>query len=179
MSEDLLSILLPALDLAVFERSADGTFSSVAPPPAWFGRLAADVTFPFLGHVLDEANRFWRRGVTGAQYWGPSVDADETGREFHYMVGAVTTQNRQFLIFRLDRESDRMRDVLQRVRENALTHDRRQWAAAREARRVGGEVDELLERLRGTSPTTAQTELLTTLAARCGDLVACVGTVVR
>ena len=179
MSEELLSILLPALDLAVFERGADGTFSSVAPPPGWFRRLAADVTFPFLGHVLDEADTFWRRRVPGSQYWGPSVEVDETGREFHYMVAAVTAQNRQFLLFRLDGGSDRMRDVLQRVRDQALADDRAQSAAAREAKRVSAEVDELLGRLLGTSPTPPQIELPTKLAARCGDLIACVGTLAR
>jgi len=54
--------------------------------------------------------------------------------------------------------------------------DRAQSAAAREAKRVGAEVDELPGRLPGTSPTPVQIELLIQLAVRCGDLGACVGT---
>jgi len=57
--------------------------------------------------------------------------------------------------------------------------DRAQSAAAREAERVGAEVDELPGRLPGTSPTPVQIELVIQLAVRCGDLGACVGTPTR
>ena len=78
MSEDLLKSLLPALHIAAFERREDGSFTSLAPPPAWFGRLVADPAFPFLGHILEEANVFWRSGGPGLREWGPVAEVDAT-----------------------------------------------------------------------------------------------------
>ena len=93
MSEQVLSTLLPALTMAAFERRADGAFASVAPPPPWFTRIASDPTFPFLGHILEEANHFWQRGTSGTSEWGPCAEVDETGKEFHYKVTAVTAES--------------------------------------------------------------------------------------
>ena len=92
MSEDLLKSLLPALHIAAFERREDGSFTSLAPPPAWFGRLVADPAFPFLGHILEEANVFWRSGGPGLREWGPVAEVDASGAEFHYKVAAVVTE---------------------------------------------------------------------------------------
>jgi hypothetical protein len=46
--------------------------------------------------------------------WGPSVETDEGGREFHYRVNALTLSGRSVLIFSLDTASDQMRQVLQK-----------------------------------------------------------------
>jgi hypothetical protein len=83
------------------------------------------------------------------------VDAE--GREFHYKVIGVQTDGRQFLVFQLDRESDRMREVLQKVRDNALADERQARglvALASLARRTTADMHELLNRLRnsGLSP---------------------------
>jgi hypothetical protein len=125
MSDDLLKALLPALGIAAFERHIDGSFRALAPIPRWFERLAGDGTFPFLGHILEEAVRYWNKGDAKPREWGPSAETDEMGREFHYMVSALTLAGRNVLIFSLDTASDRMRQVLQRVRDQALAAEQR------------------------------------------------------
>lgn len=120
MTDDALSILLTALDIAAFERVPESGFRPLAPPPAWFGRLSRDGTFPFLGHILPEAQAFWNSGAEGLRQWGPCAELGEDGREFHYLVKALTVQTRAYLVFQLDESAERMREVLQKVRSDAL-----------------------------------------------------------
>ncbi len=131
MSDDMLKVVLPALDLAVFERRQDGSFKSIAPRPEWFGRLVADPTFPFLGHILEEANVFWASGEVGRREWGPVAEADESGSEFHYKVIALGGPGAQFLIFQLDLGSDQVRQVLQKVRTDMLAAEQRAGSDAK------------------------------------------------
>lgn len=83
MTDLALSILLPALDIAAFERVEENGFRPLAQPRAWFGRLSRDGTFPFLGHILEEARVFWRSGDEGVREWdrarnSPRTDASST-----------------------------------------------------------------------------------------------------
>ena len=117
---DSLSTLLPALDIAVFERLAEGGFTSLAPPPRWFPLLSRDGTFPFLGHILEEAQAFWDSREDGVRAWGPCTGVEDGGREFHYRVKAVTVQARAYLVFQLDEGAEHLREILQRVRADAL-----------------------------------------------------------
>jgi hypothetical protein len=126
MSSDHIGALLPALGIAAFEQSAEGAFHPLAPPPPWFVRLGRDGTFPFLGHILEEANRFWTSRTEGVREWGPCADVDEDGREFHYLVKAVTIGTHAYLVFQLDHAAERMREVLQKVRSEALEQARGQ-----------------------------------------------------
>ena len=147
MSDHALEVLLPSLDLVPFERRPDGSFASLLPPPEWFRPRTSDGVFPFLEDV----------GATGVQEWGPCADVDPEGREFHYKVIGVQTEGHQFLVFQLDRESDRMREVLQKVRDNALTDERQARglvALGSLARRTTADMHELLTKLRdsGLSP---------------------------
>jgi hypothetical protein len=157
MSDHALEVLLPSLNLVPFERRPDGSFASLLPPPDWFRPRTSDGVFPFLGHILEEATAFWDLGANGVQEWGPCADVDPEGREFHYKVIGVQTEGRQFLVFQLDRESDRMREVLQKVRDNALTDERQARglvALASLARRTTADMHELLGKLQnsGLSP---------------------------
>jgi hypothetical protein len=131
MSDDVLKMVLLALDLAAFERREDGSFSSMAPRPEWFGRLVADPTFPFLGHILEEANEFWATGESGRREWGPVAEVDESGSEFHYKVAALAVPGGQFLVFQLDLGSDQVRQVLQKVRTDMLVAEQRAGSDAR------------------------------------------------
>lgn len=126
MADSTLATLLPALDIAAFTRLDDGTFRSLAPPPAWFGRLGRDGTFHFLGHILEEAGAFWKGGSEGSQDWGPCADIDEHGHEFHYKVKALRLAGHDLLVFQLDDAAERMREVLQKVRSQALEAERHQ-----------------------------------------------------
>lgn len=170
MSDELLETLLPAMNVAVFRRADDGSFSPVAPSPPWFSRLA-DVTFPFLGHILDEANAFWRSGALEWREYGPVAETDADGGEFHYRVRALTAgDGSHFLIFELDRGSDRMRDTLQTARDQALAREQEQ---ARQRRLLGeiehriADMQHLLSHVTSKAPGNLERGLIEALNAKC------------
>ncbi|MGH9383018.1 MAG: hypothetical protein ACRD2N_01810 [Vicinamibacterales bacterium] len=183
MSDDTLTALLPALDLAAFERREDGSFKSIAPRPAWFGRLVSDPTFPFLGHILEEAHQFWATGDVGKLEWGPVAEVDESGQEFHYKVAAVATPGAQFLVFQLDQGSDQMRGVLQKVRTDLLAAEQRAGADAamrtahlNELRRAAGEFGSAL---RGLKKAASSDTDLAPLSATGDELLQAVDAIVQ
>jgi hypothetical protein len=185
MSDELLHTLLPAMEIAAFERRADGSFSPVAPPPAWFGRLTQDATFPFLGHILEEAHQFWKTPTPARRDWGPCAEVDETGKEFHYKVMALTVPSRQFLLFQLDPGSDWIREVLQKVRSQALQGEQDDRGAAIFAaveEHVRRSLDEIRHHVRlalGTGLSDAQLELKETVMSQCDDLASGVDSLIR
>jgi hypothetical protein len=120
MTDHSLSALLPALDIAAFARASDGSFRSLGPLPAWFPLLSRDDTFPFLGHILEEATAFWDSGVNGVREWGPCTAVEESGREFHYRVKAVQLEAGAYLVFQLDEGAEQLRQILQKARGDAL-----------------------------------------------------------
>jgi hypothetical protein len=120
MSEQSLQNLLLALGMAAFERAPDGSFTSLGPVPPWLRRVAADGTFPFLGHILDEVHAFFSTGIVGMREFGPCSDVDENEQPFHYVVMAASLDDRRFLVLRRDPGSDRVQEVLQKAREQAL-----------------------------------------------------------
>ena len=79
MSEDLLKALMNGLGIAAFERRADGS-SGRSAAPSWFARLAGDGTFPFLGHILEEAGLFWTKGEPMLREWGRAPNWTKSGR---------------------------------------------------------------------------------------------------
>lgn len=170
MTDAQLTTVLQAINVAVFTRRTDGSFSALAPPPPWFARLA-DVTFPFLGHILEEATDFWRSGASGSREYGPCAERDETGQEFHYRVRAVTAgeSGSQFLIFELDPGSDRLREALQHARDQALLLERHRASqgAAEDIRLAAHEIQQLLKQLPAAG---AHQALIDALHAKC-DLV--------
>jgi hypothetical protein len=170
---DVASVL-SAMAIAAFERNPDGSFLPLAPLPAWFMRIVADGTFPFMGHILEEANQFWGRRSPGRQDWGPCAEVDESGTEFHYTVAAVTERDRAYLVFQLDPGSDRMREVLQRERERSVTagHDFRSDSdAAAGVRQTVSEIRTLVESLQAVSSAKADMQLRRAVAAKCDELV--------
>lgn len=172
MSDEVLRSLLAALDIAAFSREADGSFQSLSPPPAWFPALA-DVTFPFLGHILEEATAFWRSGEPGARDYGPCAEVDPQGHEFHYRVRALTARDsgRQFLIFELDPGSDRLRYALQTAREQMLAAEKgraAQRAAVSEMRAIALEMMQLLNPMPSSTPDKELTRVLST---KCSALM--------
>jgi hypothetical protein len=173
---DDLGVLLSALDIAAFHRNADGGFTQVGPMPDWFGRLVGDATFPFLGHVLEEAVQFWTHGAAGRREWGPAVEVNEVGREFHYRISAVSSAAGQYLVFQLDPGSERLRDALQAVRQRALSKEMSGMPSATaavrsEVRETGEQIHELMRRLLGTAPTEAQLQLWSSISASLDGLM--------
>jgi hypothetical protein len=174
MIYETLAPLLQAINIAVFERRRDGSFARVTAPPPWFWRLAQE-TFPFLGHILEEAHQFWESGESGSREWGPCVDTDEAGREFHYKVMAVTVEGKAYLLFQLDPDSDRLREVLQKVREQSLGAEqqggRTRALLGRAVRQSGDDIRDLLAQLLATGLTGAQIDLLKSLTTGCNELI--------
>ena len=125
MADQALERLFTALDIAAFERVQGGGFRPLAKTPAWFARLSRDGTFPFLGHILEEANTFWAARHEGTRQWGPCAELAEDGREFHYLVKALIAGEGAYLVFQLDEGAERMRDILQKVRADALAAARK------------------------------------------------------
>ena len=185
MNDELLQSLLPALDIAVFERRSGGSFAAVAPPPAWFGRLTADMTFPFLGHILEEANDVWRRRDAVRREWGPCAEVDEAGHEFHYKVVATVVDGRQYLLFQLDRGSDWIRGVLQKVRQQALASEQNHGstdaltALQRELRGAVSEIRDLSARRAAAPRADERADLHQTLSAKCDGLLNGVDALIR
>jgi hypothetical protein len=170
MSDETIAPLLRALGIAAFERRDDGRFVALAEPPAWLPGLTSDGTFPFLGHVLEEAVAFWGSGADGCRDWGPCAEVDAGGREFHVLVTACTSARTQYLVIRLDEGSDRVRAVLQQVRERALEAEGEARQRDEGARGVAGEIQRIVGRLLASGLTPAQVGMLTELAARCDEL---------
>jgi len=120
MSDDHVALLLNALGIVAFERDAEGAFRPLVQPPPWFGALSRDGTFPFLGHILEEATAFWTTGSNGVRAWGPCAEVAADGKEFHYLVKAANVGARTYLLFQVDESVDQLRAVLQAVRSDAL-----------------------------------------------------------
>lgn len=173
MSNEPHRDLLPAIEMAAFERRRDGSFSPIAPLPSWFDRLVADPTFPFLGHILDEANQFWIAGKPACREWGPCAEVDDTGREFHYRVSAVNAKASQYLVFQLDAGTEEMRQVLQRVRQQMLaTEQSRSTETTRlELRRAAEDICATVTTLLGASSNESRQETAQTLSTKCNELL--------
>ena len=173
MTNQSLASLFPAIGIAAFERTPDGAFMPLTPPPEWFRRLA-DVTFPFLGHILEEANEFWRSREPGSRDFGPCAEVDATGREFHYKVTAVTAPDNQYLLFQLDHASDQMRQTLQVVRDQRLALEQESGAMAAmltEARRAADEIHEAVIAQRQLIENRHPDDWLVTLSTHSAELV--------
>ncbi len=125
MSDDLVTKLLPAMDIAAFKRAPDGSFRADC-------AAAAMVRSARRRHDVPVSRPYPRGGDDvlaevrpGSREWGPCVEENEVGREFHYRVLAVTAEAGQFLVFQLDSGADRMREVLQKVRRAGAGRSRR------------------------------------------------------
>lgn len=172
MTDHSLATLLPAIDIAAFARTPDGSFTPLTPAPRWFQQLA-DVTFPFLGHTLEEANQFWASREPGSREWGPCVDVDAAGTEFHYKVTAITASGQQYLLFQLDRGADRMRETLQTIRDQRLAYEQGggTQVLAVDARRLAVQIRDGLAEQMTTPEQRSPAAWLSTLFGRSADLV--------
>ena len=103
------------------------------------------------------------------------MELNEVGREFHYRVLAVTAEAGQFLVFQLDSGADRMREVLQKVRQQALVNpgsgaQTRLSRVQHVVRRASDRMHELLRPLLASGVRDPQFELWRKLSAVCDDL---------
>ena len=152
MDETLVEGMLRVFGFVVFERQADGSFSPLSALPPWISDMTRDGTFPFLGGFLGEADEFWARtegeGRLGS---GLCTATDAQGREFHVEAWAVSLGGRQFLLFEHPASAMRLREVLQRAREQLLEREAIEKTAARaeaRLRELAGEVRAGLDAIR-------------------------------
>ena len=173
MNEEVLSALLPALGFAVFVRGADNSFTPITPPPSWFTRLG-NVTFPFLGHILEEANQFWDGGARrtagvgpvrggGSQRQGVPLQSHRPDRRRADSACCfISTPNRIASAKCCPRSE----------RESLATEQSRNATSmsAMEVRLIREEIHRILGKLLGTNATEVQIELLRKLSSRCDEL---------
>ena len=181
--------LLSALDMVAFARQPDGTFRALTEAPAWFRILTADLTFPFLGAFLETAGTFWAESKEGCVWSGPCAQADETGKDFHFEVAAVTTAAGQYLVFERRPEVEAMQHVLQKAREIALDHERltgrfdnmraTQAGALAELVKMAQRAAELASELSRAPVPAAQQPLVSGLADATTRVVAGIETTLR
>lgn len=183
MDIQALATVASALGIAAFARQPDGGFEPLGPAPEWFVTITSGDTFPFLGHILEEASSFWQRGTQGRADWGPVAEVDAaTGREYHYIVTALTVGTRQYLVFQLDGGAERMRDVLQKVRSQALSAEQAHEshrAATTELNKTTGDMKGLLAQLMRSDPTPQQLELLSGLSQKTLSLTNGIGKLIQ
>jgi len=198
VKNDAIGAALSALEIGVFERGADGGFSSLATPPAWLQAFSSDTSFPFLGSFLEEARQFWAEPRPSRLTWGPCAATNPDGTELHFRVSALSLPDRQFLVFELDPGAVMMREILQKAREQALERggaakppppkaadattdpglprvaadNPTLAAAAADARQCASAVHDLAIRARDAGPGAAVPELVSRLAEKSGMLLA-------
>jgi hypothetical protein len=134
-SEPLLSTLVAILDIVILERLHGGSFRQLGTehPPAWFTEAfhKADpgtaVTlvqaFPVVDAFLSDAELFWQRTAYGRLDGDAFVVAGSGGQNLALMTTAVAMQGRHFLLIQRVAGFDERQRVLQRAREQALTHE--------------------------------------------------------
>ena len=94
MDESSFTEILRALNLAVFQRDADGLQKLSFDPPDWLSKLwphlaapgselRADEFSPFLENFLIDAAYCWQAGEPARVSSGPWVERDKTGEERH------------------------------------------------------------------------------------------------
>jgi hypothetical protein len=131
---EALEAALAALEIGVFRQDDSGGFVSVGPVPGWMSAFSRNPSFPFLGAFLGQARHFWSQPQDGRLTWGPGVEVNERGEEFHFLVSAISLPSHKLLVFELDRAAAPMRAVLQQAREQAL-------AAAQKPRSPSSDTD--------------------------------------
>jgi hypothetical protein len=117
------------------EQVPGGTFVQIgeAAPPDWFARMYQSAgggqrpkiaqSFPGLSAFLSEAEVFWDRSERGRLDSGDFIVADATGQDVPVTATAVALNGRRFLVIQRAAGFEDRRQVLQRAREQALTHE--------------------------------------------------------
>jgi hypothetical protein len=174
VSDDVLSGLLGALEIAVIERLPNQAFQLLAPPPRWFAGVLESAphigttamlvgALPYLDHFLRQADPFWREsrsagGTTPALHSGPFA-ATVAGEDLLLQAAAMVLGGRMILILEsLTGERD-TRPMLQRAREYALEQESlsRQLESVR---KPAASIDRHVTDLLATTLTPSQRELV-------------------
>ena len=135
--EPIPTSLLPALDMAAFERHGDGSFRLLGAAPAWLQQLWPDVGIPgkalhpgnvflFLDHFLEEADVCWMHQHEGERITsGPWTETGPNGHEWALEAVALFTDGRPLLLIQFPTTDHRtLRRILQESRQQGLDYFR-------------------------------------------------------
>ena len=127
-----LDELLRSLEIALVTPDGRGGYVLREPAPSWCGRAFTpdDAARPFversefLRHFIEDAERFWAEGRTGALSSGEWSEIDARGQEWRLVATALTLdRGANALVIRHVREdAERQRRLLQTARERSLQH---------------------------------------------------------
>jgi hypothetical protein len=133
VNDTILSLLLSALDIVVFEREPNASFRQITPSPAWLEKSAGPASlgegrglaqaFPFLEHFLGEAELAWRSEryePLRSETFAMSVD----GREILLRATAISALGQSLLVLEQLHGPLDPREVLQGARDGALVRER-------------------------------------------------------
>jgi hypothetical protein len=131
MTETLLTGVLHALDLAVFERLPNGAFAPVTPLPVWLAAAfdaglhaphhSLGEALPFLDGFMPDAETAWRQGQARAES-GSFVTTFEGAEILLHAVALSIDQRAVLIIGRLAGIAD-ARPFIQKARDQKLAHE--------------------------------------------------------
>jgi hypothetical protein len=114
MENSSLIELISALDILVFERQDDESFTVVGSIPDWFKIIYPDISTenkslnpsslsPFLDNFLIDAVSFWNKCEQGQLASGIWIEVDDLQREHYLEATAVAMEYSKFLLVELGR----------------------------------------------------------------------------
>lgn len=128
--------LLHTLDVAVLERTDDGSFQLLGEAPAWLRHLWPEAVarpedlhpegvFLFLEHFFEEAVPVWKQDQDASATSEMWTEVDATGHEWLLEASALKLEGRALLMLKFPNVApENYREVLQQSRELSLEHYR-------------------------------------------------------
>lgn len=128
------SRLLSSLNVAVLERTEEGSFSLLGEPPPWLHHLWPEAiderddlqpqhVFFFLEHFLSQALPLWRESADGSITSEMWTEVDAAGKEWLLEASALQLESRSLLLIKFPNVApETLREILQQSRELNLEH---------------------------------------------------------
>lgn len=131
----LLSAIYDALNMVVFLRETDGSFTLSAPIPDWLifflGKSSYPQTlilqdiFPYLSCFMDDAGQHWQKKQNTPRTSGAWIETDALGNELALEATAIWVDDQAVLLLQNLGEKYRQEvDRLQQVRDGLLTQEK-------------------------------------------------------
>jgi hypothetical protein len=181
VSDKVLAQLASALEMVVMEQVPQGAYVQIgdAPPPPWFDQIYRDAgqgrrptlaqAFPAMAPFLSEAETFWKDHGSGRLESGDVQIVEASGRELSIAATAVAMNGRRFLLIQRAPAFDERQRILQRAREQALTHEG-VIKAVQSLRRPLATLVRLVSDLSSTELSDRQREQLTGIRDHLGEM---------
>src|SRR5215211_531482 len=137
MSQEFFhSDICTALEVAAFERIADGLFRLFNVPPAWFLSLYPECSaspesldlakrFPFIEYFLQEAEPFWAKSTLGRLHSGPWAEEDLANQLIQLEAFAICAGDKEILLIeRLRLDYEEVQTLAQKARDKSLAFEK-------------------------------------------------------